>query len=209
MSTKEGLNISGSNSGVINFGSNYGSMWSGSPPDNAEPGSASSSDSAGRPHEMFVLIVDVEGYSKRSERQKKSIENRLVCYIDAFKHQFKCLDRRPRGDGFILTIASDSPASMMLRRICDCMSNALEDDYSQYKDIIRLRSALGYGTLTRSGQDFSGVVTTEIGDIVESDQLRQKLADTHALGVVGVTSTAWHLANDANPDLFKNQKCSL
>lgn len=131
---------------------------------------------AGRVPRMLFMI-DVVGYGERSAPAKEDIQERLRALLhgtlaDAGVDVDAADDDGGAGDGIAVCLPVGTDPTRALPELLDSLVDRLGRDNDRYRDRIRLRMAIGCGTVGRGPMGFTGALIVELGRLTDSQPLR-------------------------------------
>ena len=140
-----------------------------------------------------ILLTDISGFSTRGRSDDDRLTLRRVMY-DLLQQAFGAAGLRwrefhteDRGDGALIVIPPDTPASPVVSYVLSRLASALRQHNQSASDALRmqLRLALHAGPVIRDAQGMTGHAINQTARLVQASTLRKHLKETRAdLGVI-------------------------
>ncbi len=141
-------------------------------------------DEAAAPAALTVrmgFVVDVVGYSKRTEPCQYAVQQRLAALIhDVLDDVGFSLDEnfvQGTGDGMNVFLPTGTDISRALPGLLEATATRLGIDNQRHTDRIRLRMATDLGPVRQAAAGFSGNTIISFGRLVDSAPIRDAISD--------------------------------
>ncbi len=125
------------------------------------------------------FVVDIAGFSQRTEPGQKALQDRLVAVVLGAVEDAGVAREAARlqttGDGVNVFLPPDVDLSTVLGRLMLAMANRLGLDNQRHADRMRLRMATDIGPVGNSLLGFSGDTVISFGRLVDSDPIREAM----------------------------------
>jgi hypothetical protein len=166
----------------------------------ATGGSAPSRPDAGdrpaTPLPRFGFAIDVVGYGTRSEPLRQDIASRLrsltASLLDEVGSDESDADVINTGDGMMVFLPAHTDLTRAFPRLLAATPAWLAQDNARYRDRIRLRMAVGTGLLGHGPTGLTGPLVVDISRLLDSDALRQAVAEHPDSELVVLVADALH-----------------
>ncbi|MET0423515.1 MAG: CATRA conflict system CASPASE/TPR repeat-associated protein, partial [Actinoplanes sp.] len=140
---------------------------------------------------------DVVSYSSRSTPQQRQVQSRLAAMVERVLADMKLplnrTDRQSAGDGMMVVLPADVPSHVALPALLHgWRAHLVADNAAHPADHIRLRLSVGAGPFTASAIGFSGNAIIEIGRLLDSETLRQAVAEHPDADLVALVADRLH-----------------
>jgi hypothetical protein len=126
----------------------------------------------------LLFMIDVVGYGRRSAPAREDVQERLRALLrraleDADLDLAGADDDGGTGDGIAVCLPVGADPTRAVPGLLESMLDGLARDNDRYRDRIRLRMALGFGTVGRGPTGFTGQLIVELGRLTDSQPLRE------------------------------------
>lgn len=172
-------------------GHSFGDMNFNAPPPTDRPARPS-----GRSHRIG-FVVDVVSYGKRlapaQERIQRRLHSLLRDVVTDVGVDFEDVEHDGgSGDGMVVFLPTGGDPTRLLPGLLSATAERLAADNAEYRDRVRLRMAVGSGLVGDGATGFSGPLVVNISRLVDSEPLRQAVADNPGSDLVVLVLDALH-----------------
>jgi class 3 adenylate cyclase len=136
----------------------------------------------GAPTSHFVLVVDIEGFSRRSDPVQRSLRRAmyevLKTAVDDAHLSWADFQPQDRGDGVIMLVRGDVSPVSLAGELVRALESGLAEKAATYKEghQIRLRVAIHQGLASPDDEGWSGDAVNTACRLVDAQPLRDTLA---------------------------------
>jgi hypothetical protein len=136
------------------------------------------------------FMLDIADYGGRTTRAKERVQERLAALIrqvlDDLDVQPPATDGQGTGDGMLLFLPSELDVQRALPVLLHSTAAHLTVDNKEFQDQLRLRMAVDIGPVRSTQLGFSGATATNLGRLLDSKPLRERLINhpNHDLAVI-------------------------
>ena len=140
-----------------------------------------------------IVLTDIIGFSAQLRSDEDRLTLRRTMYdmlqraFEAARLPWRDLHREDRGDGTLIVIPPDTPATAVTAQALGHLAAALRQHNQSASDALRmqLRVALHAGPVIRDAQGVTGNAINQTARLVQARTLRKHLNETQAdLGVI-------------------------